>query len=176
MEIELKLRIREPPDLSNYKKIYEGIEVDTYYNHPCRDFSRTDEALRIRRRTGFEKAILTYKGPRAPSKVKIREEIELEVDEDKAKKLLERLGFKPIAVIKKRREVYIVDGAYVTIDRVEGIGLFMEIEAESEEKVLSVWKKLGKIGEIEEKTYLELFLLHHRGAFGNLQEEVDERN
>ena len=37
-------------------------EVDVYFAHPARDFARTDEALRIRRKGG--RTFITYKGPK----------------------------------------------------------------------------------------------------------------
>ena len=46
------------------------IEIDLYFAHPARDFSATDEALRIRRigSTGC----LTYKGPKIDTTTKTR--------------------------------------------------------------------------------------------------------
>ncbi len=72
-------------------------ETDTYYQHPGRDFSRTDEALRIRRQVKYgmeaqnlsENAgdakfaspkfacFITYKGARLATETKTRPEIEL---------------------------------------------------------------------------------------------------
>jgi adenylate cyclase, class 2 len=50
-------------------------QVDRYFNHPCRDFAVTDEALRLRR-TDAALAI-TWKGPRLDATAKTRREIEL---------------------------------------------------------------------------------------------------
>ena len=46
--------------------------VDTYYNHPSRDFAETREALRIRRVDGVP--MVTYKGTKLPGEVKARRE------------------------------------------------------------------------------------------------------
>ena len=49
-------------------------QVDRYFAHPCRDFARTDEALRLRR-DGDDVAI-TWKGPRIDAATKTRRESE----------------------------------------------------------------------------------------------------
>jgi len=71
-EVEVKLRVENPLlttrllEETGFSKIYECIEIDYYYNHPCRDFSKTDEAVRIRWRkcNSREFLALTYKGPK----------------------------------------------------------------------------------------------------------------
>jgi adenylate cyclase, class 2 len=50
-------------------------QVDRYFNHPCRDFGVTDEALRLRRTD--DALAITWKGPRLDATAKTRREIEL---------------------------------------------------------------------------------------------------
>ncbi len=50
-------------------------EVDVYFAHPARDFAKTDEALRIRRKGSLN--FITYKGPKIDAATKTRREIEL---------------------------------------------------------------------------------------------------
>lgn len=50
-------------------------QVDRYFNHPCRDFAATDEALRLRRTDGA--LAITWKGPRLAAATKTRREMEL---------------------------------------------------------------------------------------------------
>src|SRR6201995_5245701 len=81
-------------------------QVDRYFAHPSRDFSQTDEALRIR--TVGDNSFVTFKGPKLDTTTKTRHEIELPLDagdRDGAKfgELLSALGFKPVAVVKKQR-------------------------------------------------------------------------
>ena len=45
-------------------------EQDIYFNHPSRDFGKTDEALRLRFING--KCKVTYKGPKVSSETKAR--------------------------------------------------------------------------------------------------------
>src|SRR3954468_21752322 len=84
-------------------------QVDRYFAHPCRDFSKTDEALRIR--TVGDRSFVTFKGPKMDTGTKTRHELELPLDasdRDGAKfgELLEQLGFKPVAVVRKRRRSF----------------------------------------------------------------------
>lgn len=114
---------------------------DTYYNHPCRDFAQTGEALRVRRVDGLP--LVTYKGKKLPGDVKAREELEWRLDPGDTdgsamERLLTHLGFHVVATVSKKRQTYRVganDGSLtVTIDEVPALqrgnlaGLFAEIE------------------------------------------------
>ncbi|ASJ03267.1 adenylate cyclase [Thermococcus profundus] len=143
---------------------------DTYYQHPCRDFSKTDEALRIRLRrfNGHFEAFMTYKGPKLNEESKTREEIEVPLtDPDEHARILEKLGFLEVLTVHKVREKYYVEkGVVITLDEVEDLGKFIEIEALVEEgeeiegkvKYLkSILERLG-VREFERRSYLELIL------------------
>ena len=178
-EVELKYRISQDiydkimRDLSSkWKFLYEVEERDIYLAHPCRDFAETDEALRIRveRKVGeVPKIILTYKGPRVGSEGKTREEISTEVsDLDSCLRIFEKLGFKKVIEILKRRRVYSRENYTLVLDDVEGLGKFIEIECvtNSRDLVDECVRSIKKIAEelgldeslIEKKTYLELML------------------
>lgn len=107
---EIFERVRE-----KFEFMRREIHEDIYYQHPCRDFSKTDEALRIRikRFNGHFEAFLTYKGPKIDERSKTRLEIEVEIDDvDKYSQLLELLGFREILTITKTREKYYVERFY----------------------------------------------------------------
>lgn len=111
------------------------VQSDTYYNAPHRDFAETDEALRIRRETrgNAETTKLTYKGPLMDETSKTREEFETTVDEDETTAaILEHLGFTPAATVHKERDQYEYGAYHVTLDAVEGLGEFVEVETETE--------------------------------------------
>ncbi len=137
------------------------LEEDTYYQHPCRDFSVTDEALRVRKVDG--RVELTYKGPkRLVHGVKVRREVTLRVEGDVGS-LLEALGFSRVAVIRKRRRYYRLARPAVTvsIDRVEGLGCFVEVEAvEADVEAIEEALRLLGLEDAEKvtKSYLELYL------------------
>ena len=138
---------------------YRGLseEVDYYYSHPCRDFMSSDEALRVRV-TG-EGVTLTYKGPRAPSRFKERLEVNVKVDGNIGE-LLEHLGFKRALTVRKLREYFEGEGVIVSIDRVEGLGCFVEVEVKGGgvELIDRVAGVLGVGGSRVYETYVELLL------------------
>ena len=143
------------------------VEEDTYFSHPGRDFSSTDEALRIRR--AGKQADLTYKGPKLDRKSKTREEIVIPLDGPdgaaRAEAILLRLGFGRVSVVRKRRRVYNLGRFEICVDHVEGLGDFVEIEARGPRKGYARLRDealalLGRLGamEPERRSYLELLL------------------
>lgn len=147
-------------------------EVDLYFAHPARDFARTDEALRIRRKGPL--GSITYKGPKIDQTTKTRREIELPLSPGAESAeawagLLEALGFRPVAEVRKaRRKVDIpwqgrrVEGS---LDEVERLGSFAElellVEADGLESakacIASLAESLG-LRVSERRSYLELLL------------------
>ena len=145
------------------KKIAEGTIEDTYFSHPGRDFGKTDEALRLRKRDDGSE--LNYKGPRMKvESLKAREEITLKVDNSlAAQRIVERLGFKEVCSIKKKRASFIYDKMRVDLDDVEGLGEFVEIEilTESPERTSLLFETAVKeleLDKAEPMTYFELIL------------------
>src|SRR5688500_9459892 len=87
-------------------------DADHYFNAPHRDFARTDEALRLRR-IG-EANVVTYKGPKRDAQTKTRTEVEVPLASGDAAaegfaQVVQHLGFRPVAVVRKRRRVYQVE-------------------------------------------------------------------
>lgn len=168
LEVEVKYRAR----LSDVREALRGLgfsllssseEVDIYFQHPCRDFSASDEALRVRLSGGA--ASVTYKGPRTGTEAKTRLEITASSGVEVVE-VFKRLGFVPVATVRKRREYYQRGDILVSLDEVEGLGEFVEIEkvvadaAEVEGAVREVRELASALGLKEEvrETYLELFL------------------
>ena len=164
MEVEIKAKIKNRNEFEEKltsmgaEFIREVVEEDEYFNHPCRDFAATDEALRIR-----NDGTLTYKGPRVDKDTKSREELNLKIGNmNEARALLISLGFKPVAKVIKRRRYYKIDNITISLDNVPELGDFVEVECIGDyepcrEKVLDMAKKLG-IEEFIRKSYLELLL------------------
>ncbi len=147
--------------------VFEGVEEDYYMNHPCRDFRSTDEALRIRVRGGHVE--VTYKGPkRLVAGSKAREEVSIVVGSgvEAVLRLFERLGFRRVAVVRKRRRCYRVGDVLVLLDDVEGLGCFVEVEyagvgglSEAGRRVEEVIRLLGLEGvQRTTRSYLEMLL------------------
>lgn len=166
MEVEAKFKYKEGVEEKLQKiaePIIEKFEHDTYFNHPCKDFRETDEAVRIRK--DVEGITITYKGPKVDFETKSREEIKIKVDSfESAFTFLRKLGFRPVREVKKVRKMYRLKDAIICVDNVEGIGKFVEIEIESgnvedKEKIFDIAKLLGYSREDSiTKSYLELIL------------------
>ena len=144
---------------------------DTYLRHPSRDFGATDEALRIREINGVP--FITYKGPRLAGPIKIRPEIELPMvsgTTDDWLKIWGHLGFVVALTVPKIREVYTLEHCSrivtITLDHVESIGYFVEIERIVFEKseIELAQQDIQEIGtrlhlsQLEPRSYLGLLL------------------
>jgi adenylate cyclase class 2 len=150
----------------------EHTEADHYLNAPDRDFAKTDEAFRLRRIGAAN--YLTYKGPKSPDVVKVRTELEIRLpDGDQAAadflRLFSYLGYRPVAVVRKRRRVYHMErnGFALTIclDEAEGLGHYAEVEVLAPEDqrdavrtVLSETAAALGLTEVERRSYLGLYL------------------
>jgi len=182
-EVEVKVRadhaaVEAELDRADATRVDAVVQEDTYYDAPHRDFAETDEALRVRRewhpdRGGNgdgdpETTRLTYKGPLLEAESKSREEHESAVaNGDAAAGILDGLGFEPAATVKKDRENYHLDGYTVTLDAVDGLGEFVEVETETTDDdieaardgALAVLESLGLDPDAQIRTsYLGLLL------------------
>lgn len=177
-EVEQKLRIDDVGDFVA-RLTARGVTIgpaidqrDQYFAHPCRDFAQTDEALRIRTVRG--ESFVTYKGPKVDQTTKTRRELELPLNSGDADgseffKLLSALGFKPVAVVNKRRRSFQIryDGCDVegALDEVEGLGSFVELElmagdddVDTAKRVVAALAGELQTGPVERCSYLELLL------------------
>ncbi|HTN76901.1 MAG TPA: class IV adenylate cyclase, partial [Pirellulaceae bacterium] len=147
-------------------------QVDTYFQHPARDFRQTDEALRIRQ-IGDDNYI-TYKGPKLDALTKTRHELELPLAVGHTAaaqfvELLAALGFQPAGVVTKLRRsatlIWSERQIELAWDQIDGLGEFLELEivAASEEleaaraAVLDLATRWG-LTTAERRSYLELQL------------------
>jgi adenylate cyclase, class 2 len=150
----------------------EHTEADHYFNAPDRDFARTDEAFRLRRVGSAN--FLTYKGPKHPGAVKVRAELEIPLrdGEEAAKQfmqLLAHLGYRAVAVVRKRRRTYHLErGGFaltVCLDEVEELGRFAEVEIVAPEEQVDAARSViadtaAALGltNLERRSYLNLLL------------------
>lgn len=171
LEIELKTRVENLAAIRNRLQVlgalYESrvLERDSYFNAPHRDFGETDEALRIR--YAGERSTVTYKGPKQQNfHLKAREELNCRVESGEAMhRIFTSLGFRPVAEVRKWREYYQFRGATVSLDEVEGLGEFVEIELNDPDAVenpggyvATLAAEIGATGEPILSSYLELLL------------------
>lgn len=153
LEVEAKFAVPDPGEvrarltLQGVRMARRQQERDIYYNAPHRDFGETDEALRVRYDdTGVT---VTYKGPKIRvGSAKAREEFNLSVASGETlETILSRTGFLRAAVVSKVREFYEIGDVTVTLDDVEGLGTFIEIEILTEEGGEDAARRIGAIAE-----------------------------
>jgi adenylate cyclase, class 2 len=171
LEIELKVRIpsldpvREQLMRKNARSCGRVHEHDIYYNAPHRDFAVTDEAVRVRYTD--DHAVVTYKGPKIKKfGLKAREELNFAVESGIAfETMLVRLGFTRTTEVNKWRETYKMDTATITLDSVDDLGTFAEIEIIAENEadnptalIEKIAHEIGANGEPILASYLELLL------------------
>jgi len=165
LEVEVKAKIKNLEEFkkrlkeTNAKFLKTEIQEDLYFNHPCRDFAETDEALRIRKIN--DKTFLTYKGKRLDAETKTREEIEINCGEE-ISEILTRLGFKTVANVQKDRKEYEFEKLHICVDKVEQLGNFVEIEGKNltdKDKIFEILKFFGiEKGETLTLSYMELLM------------------
>ena len=153
-------------------RVREEYQEDVYFNAPHRDFAQTDEALRIRKiKSGnSEEIYITYKGAKMEKISKTRKEIEVAVEDPlKVADIFQNLSFRPVATVRKNRIIYTMGELIITLDEVQGVGSFVEIEKESEEgkdtkealdEIFATYSKIGINDGFERSSYLELMGIH----------------
>ena len=186
IEVEVKISIENRKSVEEAlhrigaQRLNSETQVDAYFDHPVRTFQETDEALRLRSRhpdvegDELDSTIpppyeMTYKGPKLESRSKSRVELSVHISNiDSARLILESLGFKHVATISKRRVFYTVDSITVSVDDVEDVGLFLELErivtsrgdmSPALDMIFNLIERLGLDSNNSIRTsYLELFL------------------
>lgn len=181
-EVEQKFALASMPrfveDLTRlgFEKVDVEVHCDTYFRHPCRDFRATDEAFRLRRVN--DRAVVTYKGPRLATVVKVRPETELGIEASEFEdwqKMLCSLGFEPLPSVRKTRAIFkaasgesllLFSDGVVTADEVEDLGAFAELECmvygeeslqDSQRKIEQLSTRL-QLSRAESRSYLSQLL------------------
>lgn len=158
LEIEIKAKVENPEKIKGrlealgFKFSKKENQEDIYFKSKFQSFEKTGEVLRFRKR-GLLSGIITYKGPKVKSRIKIREEIEVIIEDGyEVEKLLKRLGYDPLITVEKIREVFCFEKFSVSLDYVKSLGSFMEIEliidesqskSKAEQEVLKLLQKIG---------------------------------
>lgn len=180
-EVEMKFRVHDHAALAGRLSDIGVLadlpqaQDDLYLAHPTRDFVASDEALRLRR--DGQSNHITYKGPKRPGPTKTREEIEVPFAEgpecraDMAR-VFERLGFRTVLEVRKTRLTYRLNyrnrAMIVTLDKVETLGAFAEVETiaigesdlpSAQQAVLDLAQELS-LSDVEPRSYLRMALEH----------------
>lgn len=154
-------------------------QVDRYFSHPARDFSSTDEALRIRS-VGEENRV-TYKGPKIDQTTKTRREIELPLPSGEStpaayQELFDALGFQAVATVRKDRRSAVIEwGGHtlsIALDEVAGLGRYIELEIAADESALDSARAV--LAELAEQ--LKLTGAERRGYLDMLLEKMSQED
>lgn len=183
-EVEVKVPITNSEEIkrklhdSGANQLNTEVQIDTYFDHPCRTFQETDEAVRVRTRRPLDDTELdlshapnelTYKGPKIDQKTKTRLEYSVDINDfSTITAILENLGFKSVATVTKKRTFYNLREITISIDDVEHVGLFLELESIAHEKSelesakRTIFDLLDELGispdQSVRESYLELYL------------------
>jgi adenylate cyclase class 2 len=158
IEVEIKVPIDDKSIIKeglkkigfSFKKTIQ--QKDHYFQHPLRNFAKTDEALRVRKT--FDGSLLNYKGPKLDKMTKTREEIELKIqDADKLIQILDKIGFREVFLVEKSREIYKSGKITASVDSVKDLGDYLELEILSKEKE-DIEKSRNELFSILEKIHL----------------------
>ena len=170
IEVEVKAEINSFKEMETKleklgaKKSKKEIQEDIYFASPIVNFAETDEALRIR--STNNNTFITYKGPKLNDKAKTRKEVEMTIESvKKAKDIFEEIGFREVRSVKKNRQYYAYKNFEISLDDVEGLRPYMEIEItlednnnynDTQDEIFKLFEKLGITDGFERTSYLEL--------------------
>lgn len=146
IEVEIKLPLRQRENKEETVRITEALcgmgfrkaarflQRDTYFDNGAGEIRTGGKALRIRETEdlmqGKVTAELNFKGPRMDRVSMTRQELETEVGQaETGRQILAALGYFPVPpeVMKERTE-YRRENITACLDRVEGLGNFLELE------------------------------------------------
>ena len=174
IEVEVKAKIssfeeiEQKLDEIGATKTKKEFQEDIYFNSPVVDFAQTDEALRIRttKENDNTNIFITYKGPKIDSTSKTRKEIEMGIEDSvKCADIFEEIGFKKVRTVRKDRQYYEYENFEISLDDIEGLDPYMEIEvaledgqdySEAQNEIFELFEKLGITDGFERTSYLEL--------------------
>jgi adenylate cyclase class 2 len=154
-----ELGFDEPTEVQVMDRFYDSFK--TLY--------KQNEFLRLRSvfENGRSKALLTHKGAKLTGKCRQEKQVEVSSASEMAS-ILHELGYYEFAFLNKKQIMSANKDVLLTIDNVEGLGQFLEIEkpVEKEEDIPAALelckeytrKLLGPNIVFEDRSYLELLL------------------
>ena len=153
IEIEAKFRLSDPEEMRRRLDAAGATpggkvtEDNAFFDTPDGSLVAQDCGLRVRiaRNADCEpKCTLTYKGPRQPGQLKVRQEEEAIVASPGAiEGILTGLGYERTLSFQKHRESFALGPARIELDELPELGFFLEIEADDEQAVQTARQQLG---------------------------------
>lgn len=185
-EIEIKFRVGDPEALrarltaAGAAPRSVSFEINHILDTAQRELLGRGCGLRVRESRPLEslgggrgdpqqaRAVLTFKGPREPGRIKVREELETPVGSAAgALAILGALGYREVIRYEKRRELWRLGECDVTIDAMPGLGLFGEIEGPSPAVLEQVRERLRVAeSDLVPESYVSIAAKHGKIAPG----------
>ena len=163
IEVEIKLPIPEADNLKA-KLLNLGFrengflqEHDTYFDNPEGSIRANGQALRVRVTkdpgTGKSSAQINFKGKKLDRQTAARQELETGVEDGAVcREILRAIGYVPVTPeVRKDRRMLCMDQVTACLDRVDGLGDFLELEIlveREEERDAAVGRIEGILGHL----------------------------
>lgn len=171
-ETEVKLRVKTHDPVR--KRLQQAgaeplgcvVETNRIFDRPDGSLRGVGCGLRVRSTVaedgGGREATLTFKGPVKPGEFKSREELETSVEDgETTTDILKGLGFEVILTYQKRRESWQFRDCRIELDEPPHVGLFIEIEGQSEDAIRSVRDELGLgSASLERASYVRMLVAY----------------
>lgn len=176
MEIEVRFKIKNLKLIEKKlislkaKFIKNKKQVDKYFGE-IGLYKKVNYSFLLRIRQEGDKVFLTYKGDNF-KKAGVWQEYDFVIkDAKKAELMIRDMGFDEVILVKKTRKEYCLDNLNICLDKINGLGEFVEIEYissknESKKKHLELIKKLElDKKEIIHKGYITMLLEKNKSKF-----------
>ena len=123
-------------------KVFEGEVTSQYFDFPDRRITLADKVLRLRRKGEITE--LTLKRKESHKEAKIMREYEVVVSDFEAtRKIMGLMGLQAYKIADKHRASYHLGSIHFELDTLPGIPTFLEIEAQTLERLREYVAKLG---------------------------------
>jgi len=179
-EIEVKFSLKNIEQVISFlnksagEKVERVVQIDTYFTPTHKNFLEPDYPFQwLRVRESGKDITLNYKHfyPENEKDVDYCDEFETIVGSPIIKKILERLDFRKLVEVKKERTIWKYKDVEISIDKIEELGAFIELEISThfnDPKVAKAYlykltKEIGaEVGEEDYRGY-PFMLLEKRG-------------
>jgi len=161
-EVEFKFRVKALGDIRARLETLGAtpfalgnVETDTFLDLEDDRLTRNGQSHVLRHMRPSERVLWISKGP-------ARDEcVAMDLpDHAKAAEMLRSLGFVEQMTIRKRRDIYFLDRCHVTLDDVDGLGMFVEVAAMTDDEAALPAVRDELAGEIKRLGLAEADRIH----------------
>ncbi len=166
IEVEVKVSVKDRKQAEE-KLLQKGFskgellrESDFYFESKYNNLKEKDMALRIRSCENLtmnsSENFMTFKGPKMDDISMTRKEVEMKIENaETGKEILRSLGYEAVYPVLKLRQHFYMGELTACLDRVDGLGEFLELEIivpQENEKAAALNKIISLLHELEYET------------------------